>query len=228
MRIKVIFNANGKKIPFINQHMLNGYIHKCIGKDNKFHDGFSDYCISMLCGGKMFDKESIIFEDKAFFTVTSSNEEFLSSVMIGIMGNPMFNGMPLDTITPMSEKFYNGKNYFATLSPILLKRKLDRGKYEFITGDNADYVSELKASIIRKLNSLSIEVPSDFDVIVESNIKKKSIMVKNVKNVGNLHLLTIIAPREIAETIYNIGIGNSTGSGFGTIYKTENVSQYRF
>lgn len=227
MRIKVIFNGNGKVLSFSNQRMLNGYLHKCIGADNKFHDDISNYCVSMLCGGKVNDDSSLIFNKKAFFTVTSSNEEFLSSVMIGIMANPNFNGMTLDTVTPITEEFDDDINYFATLSPILLKRRIDEKRYEFITIDDSDYAFELKRSIIRKLASISIDVPETFDVFIEGPSKKKTIMVKNVKNIANNHFLVIVAPKHIAEAIYNVGIGNSTGSGFGTIYKRTNASLYR-
>ena len=52
-------------------------------------------------------------------------------------------------------------------------------------------------------------------------------MVKNVINKANQCQISIYTNKKIAELLYNIGIGQSTGSGFGVIYKTENHKLYR-
>ena len=52
-------------------------------------------------------------------------------------------------------------------------------------------------------------------------------MVKNVVNYANSCHINVYTNRKVAELLYNIGLGQSTGSGFGTIYKTENRSFYR-
>ena len=55
----------------------------------------------------------------------------------------------------------------------------------------------------------------------------KTIMVNNVKNVVNQCQVDIKCNKYVAELIYNLGIGQSTGCGFGTIYKTENRKLYK-
>ena len=46
-------------------------------------------------------------------------------------------------------------------------------------------------------------------------------------NIANQCQVSINCKKELAELIYNIGLGQSTGSGFGTVYKTENHKMYR-
>ena len=52
-------------------------------------------------------------------------------------------------------------------------------------------------------------------------------MVKNVINHANQCHISIHTNKKVAELLYNIGLGQSTGSGFGTIYKTENHKTYK-
>lgn len=230
MRLKVILNGNGKILPFSNQHMLNGYFHKCLGEGNKYHDALSDYSVSMLCGGTTTeDKSGLIFEDKAYFVVSSMDEVFMSEFLIGLYKNQSFQGMELLGIEPINEKFYEGVNFFRALTPILLKSKTAPKKYTFLTIDDDNYKDELKKSIIRKLTQCSFVVPESFDIeISEIGKQKRTVMVGNVKNVGNIHEIVVIGPKYIAEAIYNIGIGNSSGSGFGTIYNSKNRHLYGY
>ena len=39
-------------------------------------------------------------------------------------------------------------------------------------------------------------------------------------------MVDVKANQEVAETLYNIGLGKSTGYGFGTLYKNENYKKY--
>ena len=57
--------------------------------------------------------------------------------------------------------------------------------------------------------------------------KVKKVLVMNVINIANQCQISMNCKKELAELIYNIGLGQSTGSGFGTVYKTENHKMYR-
>ena len=57
--------------------------------------------------------------------------------------------------------------------------------------------------------------------------KVKKVLVKNVINKANYCHVSIYTNKEVAKILYHIGLGQSTGSGFGTIYKTENHSIYQ-
>ena len=69
----------------------------------------------------------------------------------------------------------------------------------------------------------------NFDVKIPEHVNHKvsKVIVKNVLNLANTCHISIHTNKKVAEILYNIGIGQSTGCGFGTIYKTENKTLYR-
>jgi len=52
--------------------------------------------------------------------------------------------------------------------------------------------------------------------------------VKNVINHASSIQISVKTNKAVASKLYNLGLGQSTGSGFGTIYKTENYELYKF
>jgi CRISPR-associated endoribonuclease Cas6 len=66
----------------------------------------------------------------------------------------------------------------------------------------------------------------DIEITEHPSNKVRTIYVKNVKNMANICQFKLTSCKRLAELIYNYGIGQSTGSGFGTIYKTENHEHY--
>lgn len=231
MRIKINFTVNNK-LPINNQHIMNSYIHKCLGINNKYHDTKNDYCISSICGGKLnITTKELSFDKNAYITVSSINNDFISDLLMGIMINSeVIPGMNFLNAEPINEIFISGWNHFATLSPFIIKEYIDTHKYKFITLDDDNFKDKVKNHLINKLSKINDTLDlSGFDINITKNDKHKvkKILVKNVINKANQCQISIKCSKNIAELIYNIGIGQSTGSGFGTIYKTENHIKYR-
>jgi len=231
MRIIFEFTENTSLVPINNQSYMNYYIQKCLGDNNKYHDSKNDYSISSLYGGKLTDDElHLSFKNGGIIVVTSKNEEFLNTLICGVMSNKELKwGMKFDKINFISEIFRNGWNHFATLSPFIIKKYIDKKNYTFSTLNDSDFVDTVKKHIIKKLSKIYNGINlTDFDVkiINHPSHKVKKIMVKNVKNEANQCQVSIFCSSDVAEKIYNLGIGQSTGSGFGTIYKTENRDKY--
>ena len=78
--------------------------------------------------------------------------------------------------------------------------------------------------VIEKLEDFGENIPYGFIYKIE-NIETGKFYIgkKQLMSTTNIKM----GKKELAELIYNIGLGQSTGSGFGTIYKTENHSLYR-
>lgn len=223
MRIKITFEGGGKKLPSHNQHMVNGFIHSCLGDNNEYHDSKNTYAVSMLNGGKLY-KHGIFSYDYKANIIVSGDAIFLSKIVDGVMKLGNFNGMKLLNIEFIQEELFNGINHFATLSPILLKRDNKR----FATLNDDDYQNLLESQIKSKVRSiLPDEDTSNIHVFVNKNgSKTKLVKLRDVKNIGNVHHLSIECNKKVAELLYRVGIGQSTGAGFGTIYKTGNKSIY--
>jgi CRISPR-associated endoribonuclease Cas6 len=231
MRIIFKFTENKTPVPINNQSDINYYVHKCLGDDNKYHDAKNDYSISSLCGGHLTeDKQHLTFENGGFIVVTSKNEEFLNTLIAGVMSNRTLKwGMEFKTPDFIKEDFINGWNHFRTLSPFIIKKYVDKKTYSFVTIDDEDFVDLVKTHTVNKLKKIYDGINlDDFDVRINKHPshKVKKVMVKNVINKANQCHISFFCPSHVAEKIYNLGVGQSTGSGFGTIYKTENKNKY--
>ena len=227
MRIKVKLSSTNEELPINNQHLVNSFIHRALGKDNKYHNTKSDYSISSLQGGKWIKgTDKISIKDRGYITITSLNKDFLDNILIGLYTNNFHKDIKVCGVEFIEEFFYNGWNHFATLSPFIIKEHSDK----FLTMEDDDFQQKVKEHLVNKLTKINPKLDlSDFDVKIKDNTshKVKKVMVKNVVNRANQCQVSIQCNRKVAELIYNLGIGQSTGSGFGTIYKTENHKQYR-
>ncbi len=242
MRIKIKLSSNKSAVPINNQTDINGWIHKCLGENNIYHDTVSNYCISMLCGGKADkDMKTLSFKDGGYIVVTSNDQIFLDTLINGLLDNTLFNyGMKFIGFEYISEQFENGWNHFATLSPFVIVRdKTLSGKDKYFKLDDEDFQLGVKESLLRKLNGINktnkLDLNlSDFQVNIpkHSAHKVKRIYLrkkdKEVKIYANVCHISIKSNKKVIDILYNTGIGQSCGSGFGTIYKQENKYLYKF
>jgi CRISPR-associated endoribonuclease Cas6 len=228
MRLKIKLTDNTSPININNQHLVLSYLHKCLGVNNKYHDSKSNYCISNLRGGKLNDdKQTLSFNDSAFIVVTSLDNEFLGKLMCGLSMNSNFTcGMKYNGIEPLNDKIYDGYNIFRTLTPVLIK---EYGTDRFITIDDDDYTKKLKEHIIRKFTKIDDKLDfSNFNLEIRNNKNHRTRMVKIKERMNFVSQFDVIikSNKKIAELIYNYGLGQSTGAGFGTVYNKDNHSNY--
>jgi CRISPR/Cas system endoribonuclease Cas6 (RAMP superfamily) len=260
MRLLIRFSENTSYISTINQHLIDSYIyHKCLKDDKEIHNAKNDYCISHLYGGKLNKNNNTInFPNGAFILVTSQKEEFLNKIILGVLNNVDFiGGMKFKTFEFISEEFINGWNYFATLSPFIVKEYISKKEYIFFVFNDKAFLNKASENVKQKIKVMeekefseiltnhtknklgkiysSIDL-KDFKVEVKTHPSHKIKTIfqqydhenkKSVVNYANQCHVNIFCSKEIAEIIYNLGIGQSTGSGFGTIYKTENHKLYK-
>ena len=234
MRVKIKFTPNTQAVPIQNFSLMNSYIHKCIGHNNPYHDNKGSYNISSLQGGKkIYNADFLNFEEGGFICISALSDDLklIDVIMKGITDNPEFGfGMRFDGIEFMQDKFINGVNNFLTLSPILLKEKQIDQKDKHWTINDSDFEDVLTQRTIKKLLRIRPDLNlKGFKITIpkrDSN-KVKHIMVKNVVNHASQCPVDITCSKEVAEIIYNIGLGQSTNSGFGCIYKAESHRHYR-
>jgi len=232
MRIKISFTKNTTPVPVNTQILLNSYVHNCLGRDNIYHDKKSDYSISSLQGGTLnIEEQTLSYENGSFIVISSLDAEFINKLLIGVITNPKFtHGMEFNGVDHINEVFINGWNHFVTLSPFLIKDYSKKKKYNFLTLKDINFKTKVKTYLINKLSAINSKLDlSDFDIDIteNKNHRVRKIMVKNVINHANQCHISIHTNKKVAELLYNIGLGQSTGSGFGTIYKTENHKTYK-
>lgn len=233
MRFKINLIGNNTIIPNNNQHLVLSYIHKCIGRNNEYHDTHSNYSISTLQGGILDKDNKRVIVNEAYIIISSFDLDFLNKVVCGVMCNNIFhNDIKLKSIEPIDENLYNGHNYFRTLSPILL-REGDKCITINDFNDKEEFAEYLKNKTINKLKSINKNLElnlklDNFDIKIDWCHSIKRFVKPNCRGyfVNNCQM-TIIANKKVAELLYNIGLGQSTGAGFGCVYKTENKHIYR-
>lgn len=216
MIIKVIFTKpTNNTIPISNQKELNSYIHKCLGVNNEYHDSFSDYAISSIQGGKLTSDKMLSFENSTpHIIISSENEQFLSKIIMGIQSN-QFKLFDMDFVQFEFNDFIVNPycDTIITISPILLKHN-DRK----ITFKNENWIEVLTQQVRKKLQHKGI-MDDTFKIELRNveKAKEKLIHVGNVFNLCSMVSLKVYGKKKTRKTIYNMGFGNSTGCGFGSI-----------
>ena len=215
MKIRVIFTNPTTEVPVNNQEQMNSYIHKCLGNNNPYHDAFSEYAISSLQGGK-FNGTGLSFdESEPYVVVSSENMDFISTFMSGVQKDERnvfgmrFKRFEMDDFN-VHERF----DKLITISPILLKNK-DNQK---ITFDNPEWLERLNEQSVMKLKHCGIEDPTfRIEFRKPERGKKKLVWVGDVFNPSSMVGLKVFGTKKARKTIYNLGFGNSTGCGFGSV-----------
>lgn len=229
MRIRINFTKNTEKV-FNNQNVVNSYIHKCFGINNDLHDTKSDYCVSNLCGGKLIDNGAFVnYENGGFIIFSSPNSEIVNKLLIGILNNPIIGyGMVFSDVITINERLHDGYNHFKTLSNgFIVKNKSEFG---FLKLTDGNFIEDLEKHTINKFSKINPKLDfSNFKIEISEHPshKTKNIYVNKIKNISNVCQLTIHSNKDVVTHIYNYGLGQSTGSGFGTLFRTENIGLYK-
>ena len=139
-------------------------------------------------------------------------------------------GMTLSDIEHMNEEMHDGWNHFSTITPILLKREgkvKSRNDYWKI-GDEG-FAMRLKEHLVNKLTKIDPALNMNgFELLVPERPfnKVKRVMIKNVPNYASNCWVSIKCSKKIATMIYHLGLGQSTGCGFGSICLNSNRELY--
>lgn len=217
MRIHLKINSNNSFIPFEHQSQLVGTIHKWLGW-NQEHGKVSLYSFSRLEGGKASNK-GLSFERGASFFFSSYNSELLKKMISGIQSDPsMFHDLQVSEIIIEEDPDLSERELFFTASPILIKRSTEE-KIDHILYNDARANICLKETLVTKLKEAGLSDDS-FDIWFDNNYPKagtKMITYKGIGNKANWCPVIIKGKLETKLFAWNVGLGNSTGIGFGAI-----------
>lgn len=218
MRLYLKLTKNTQPIPFSYQHLLTGAIHKWIGKDNEEHGQQSLYSFSWL-QNTIANKNGIELKQDAYFFISAYKTEIIKKILKGILSDPeVFCGAKVIDIQIKEVPTFSQEERFILNSPILLRQRQGE-KNRHVTFKDADYETLLSENLKRKLKRANL---SDENISIEldksyANPKTKLIIYKGIENKTTLAPVIIKGSPEQIAFAWSVGLGESTGIGFGAI-----------
>lgn len=218
MRLHLKTTKSDHVLPFNYQQYLTGALHKWLGI-NEQHDGLSFYSFSWLKGGKA-TKEGLSFPNGSCFFISAQEPEILKQIIDGINDDPAIN-FGLEVIEAKIQKepdLENAPQIFTSASPILVKRREhERNVHYTFNDEEADqYLTETLQHKLQKAGLSAEGVKVQFDRSYPK-AKTKVIYYDKIGNRVNLCPVKIEGTLEQLQFAWNVGVGNSTGIGFGAI-----------
>ena len=199
-----------------------GFIHSILGKCNKWHDSFSRYSISSMCGGKIVDG-MYVFDKGGTIYVSSSDEEFILTFLANLKKVNGFKVCGFEYIgyDYVSNEIMSNYDIVKTLSPILLKTSKDKVD-KYITIENKEeFFKTLNEHCYRKLKNQGFTDNDLKGFLIEPfHFECASLKKSHHKNytLPCSKLMMIIKGKSVCrKCLYEIGIGSSTGYCFGSI-----------
>ncbi len=218
MRLHFNLTSNTETVPFDYQHFLIGTFHKWMGW-NKIHDEISLYSLSWLQGGKMVN-DGFSFPNGAKWFISFWDEEVGKQLIMSAMKEPdVCCGMKVKEIQIQENPNFSGREKFITASPILIRKYDENRNAKHLTtkDEEADYL--LTETLKKKLKTAN----QNYDVKVSFdknyfNPKTKLVKINGIENRANFCPVIIEGDPEAVKFAWNVGIGHSTGCGFGALY----------
>jgi len=217
MRIHLNLSKNTKTVPFNYQYKLVGALHKWIG-GNIFHDKLSLYSFSQLQRGEKTEN-GLNFSNGANWFISFYDNLMLKKIVLSIKKDPeACFGMNVKSITIQETPDFTNIEYFKVASPVFIKRTIDGKSKHYIYSD-AESSELLTMTLQNKMKLADIEDDSlkiEFDKNYK-NISTKLIDYKGIKNKASWCPVIIHGKPETKAFAWNVGVGNSTGIGFGAL-----------
>ena len=217
MRAYLKLTPNKKIVPFNYQPMLTGSFHKWIGNNNG-HEEISLYSFSWLHGANA-KKEGLEFKNGATFFISAYKHELIKQIVEGVQKDSSMDfGFNVYEIILKEDPVFESPEQFYTASPVLIKRNID-GKSKHYTFFDTDSDMLLTETIINKLHIAGLS-SEGIEVSFDRNFrtpKTKTIYYKGIGNKVNVCPVIIKGNPEQIAFAWNVGVGNSTGIGFGAL-----------
>lgn len=217
MRVQLIIQSSNSVIPFDHQPLLTGAIHKWL-RWNDEHGKVSLYSFSRLEGGKAI-KTGLKFEKETSFFFSAHHSDLIKQLISGIQIDPsMFHGLIVSDIILQEEPDLSRRDLFFVASPIFIKRKVGE-KIDHILFNDQRASACLKETLQTKMNEAEI-IDDAFEIHFDTTYPKagtKKITYNGVENKANWCPVFINGKPETKLFAWNVGLGNSTGIGFGAI-----------
>lgn len=217
MRLNLTLQSNPQtELPFDYQHKLVQTFHGWL-PSNDIHDDISLYSLSWLSGGRAVDGK-LVFPNGANWFISFHDERIAKHLLAGMLRQTETTfGMRVMDVQILEEPDFGETARFICASPILAKeREGDVTHHRTFNDATADDI--LTKTLQTKLTNagLSTDVSVRFDRTYP-HAKTKLVTIKDIKNRASMCPVIVEGAPESVSFAWSVGIGHSTGVGFGAI-----------
>lgn len=222
-RLAIRFSPSSLPMDAMIDDSVVGFIHGVLGKGNKWHDAFSPYCVSSMCGGSITDDGRYDFKDGGIVYVSSFADDFITDLVGGLMRRREWDvcGMEYIGFECVSHVIRSDYDIVKTLSPIMMKERTDDG-CRYLTVDDGDaFFERLNSHSRRKLMKAGFDKDKlDGFVIEPFHIECACVKVSRHKGYSlpcSKLMMVVKGDPVCRRALYEMGIGSSTGYCHGAI-----------
>lgn len=217
--IMFIENSTQQTIPYNYQPMLTGTVHKWLGNDNDQHGTQSLFSFSFFQNVLGVKNKGLALKNDSYFFFSSYDINLCKKVLSGIKRDPdLFNGIRVKEVQLVQTPEFSDCERFLTASPVLLKLKKNESQKHVLFYD-VESTELLTKSIKNKLEKAGLSHQSilvEFDTSYP-NPKTKLMSYNRIKNKTSVCPVIIKGTPEQIAFAWDVGLGNSTGIGFGAL-----------
>ncbi|HEX8546410.1 MAG TPA: CRISPR-associated endoribonuclease Cas6 [Cytophagaceae bacterium] len=217
MRIYLSLSKNNASVSFQYQQMLTGALHKWIGK-NEAHDDISLYSFSWLSNGRVKDK-GLYFDNGSTWFISCHETWMVKKIIEGVQKDPkLFDGMEVKEISIKEPPLFDNVHRFSVASPVFIKRRQEeRIKFYYHSDPEASaFMTDTLKKKLLKAGLSADDVLVDFDKTYP-NPQIKGTSYYGIHSKGSVCPVIIKGTQEQIQFAWNVGLGNSTGIGFGAL-----------
>jgi CRISPR-associated endoribonuclease Cas6 len=219
MRIHLHTTPNEQFVSFNYQPKLVGTLHKWLGL-NELHGTPALYSFSWLMNAEA-GEHGLNYPNGAKLFLSFYDDEHLRQVVRTIMKDPgMCFGMQVAEVSIEETPDLTDRTVFQWASPIYIRRF--EGEIDtHYTFEDRDAGKFLEATLRHKMKIVGLPEDESLKIRFDTSSADKRTKVidyRGIKNRVNLCPLIMEGKPETKAFAWNVGLGNSTGIGFGAIY----------
>ena len=229
MRIKINFKKTTESIPvrrfnYLNKE-INGFVNMLLGNNNEYHGKFSRYSVSPMLG-YVFNRadKTIEFPSGAYINISTDDDVFMNRIVAGLLkikSEVKVGHLYLNRDNMFNVSDFQIGRYFdiiRTTGPVIVK---DGSEAVTFKSDEERFLKILRNKSVKKLvhNGIDEETAETlkFQLFHPENAREEVWEIGKQKNIVSRVMLVVKGNKTVREKLYNLGLGVSTGFGFGSV-----------
>lgn len=220
MRIYIRTSPNTERVDYDYQYKLVSAVKKWLDTD-ELRGKISFYSFSSFMDARP-TKGGLIFPGGASFFISFHEEEYSKELIRAIWNAPQVcYGMRVLEVERETKPNFEEVSTFRSASPILIRRYGAGIENKHYTYEDEESNELMRESILYKMQQAGLSPDDSLKIRFDDtypNKKIKLIDYRGVKNRVNQCSVIIEGKPSTKAFIYDVGIGASTGVGFGSIF----------